>query len=299
MKKRSLLRDIIDLIRVRQWIKNIFVLFPLIFSVSFFSPTLVIQSVLATLAFCFASSAGYVVNDVVDRDLDRLHPKKKTRPIASGAVPVPAAVIISGVLCALAAAAALPVGWPTAVAAGAYFALSLAYTLWLKRLVLVDVMTIALLFSLRVQGGALAIGVSLSSWFILATLFLSIFMGFGKRRHDLLHVPEKAKTRPVLGQYDVKLLDYAIVVSIACIIITYALYTAEAATVERFHTGALVFTVPIVVYGVFRYLFVVYKKENGGDPSDIVLKDKSLIVAVCLWLIAVIGIITLGHFGIG
>jgi decaprenyl-phosphate phosphoribosyltransferase len=299
MKRRSVFLDLIDLIRVRQWIKNFFVFFPLIFSVSFFSLALVVQSALAMLAFCFASSAGYMVNDVIDRDLDRRHPKKASRPVASGAVSVPAALVMAGVFCGLAAAAALPVGWPTTAAAGAYFLLSLAYSLWLKRVVLVDVMTIALLFALRVWGGALAINVSLSSWFILATLFLSIFMGFGKRRHDLLHVPEKTKTRPVLGQYDVKLLDYAIVVSIACIILTYALYTADADTVERFHTGALVYTVPVVVYGVFRYLFLVYKKENGGDPSDIVLRDKGLIIAVCLWLAAVIGIITLGHFGIG
>jgi 4-hydroxybenzoate polyprenyltransferase len=299
MKKPAALRDIIRLIRVKQWIKNFFVLFPLVFSVGFFNPDLILKSVWAALAFCLASSFGYILNDVIDRERDRRHPLKKLRPVASGAVSVRAAVLTACLLLVLALAGALAAGWVAAVAVAAYVVLSLAYSLWFKHVVLVDVMAIALGFALRVLAGALAIGVVLSNWFILATLFLSIFMGLGKRRHDLMYVPGRAKTRPVLNQYDVKLLDYCIVVAVTCIVITYALYTADPETVERFHTGALVYTVPVVVYGVFRYLFLVFKKENGGDPSEIVLRDKSLVIAVCLWFAAVVVIISLGYWGIG
>jgi 4-hydroxybenzoate polyprenyltransferase len=298
MKKRAGLGDIIRLLRIRQWIKNFFVLFPLVFSVGFFNPELILKSVLAMAAFCFVSSFAYIVNDILDRERDRRHPLKKKRPLASGMVSVRTALILAAVALGLGMLVVLPAGWPAVIAVGAYVLLSVSYSLWLKHIVLVDVMAIALGFALRVLAGALAIGVVLSNWFILATLFLSIFMGLGKRRHDFMHVPDRTVSRPVLGEYDVKLLDYCIVVSIACIVITYALYTADAETVRRFHTGALVYTVPVVVYGVFRYLFLVFKKENGGDPSEIVLRDKSLVIAVALWFVSVIVIISLGYWGI-
>ncbi len=276
-------------LRPLQWTKNAVVLGALVFADRLFDPATLISALLATAAFCGLSSGVYLLNDVRDREQDRLHPDKQRRPIAAGTLPVGVALAASAVLILASLVVAAIVNGAFAGIAVAYVALMIAYTLGLKRLVIVDVLAIAAGFVLRAVGGAVAIGVTFSPWLLACTLLLALFLGFGKRRAELAHLPDAVAHRENLETYTLPLLDQLTAVTAAATVACYTLYTVEA----RAATGeaAMLLTVPLVVYAVFRYLFLMHRRGGGGRPEAALVEDGPLLVAVAVWGVACVVIL--------
>lgn len=277
----------IELLRPRQWLKNLFVLAPLLFALQLTNPSSILQALGAAAAFCLGASAVYTVNDIADRRRDAAHPRKKNRPIARGAVPVGAAAVEAVMLFAAATTLSLVVSVGVAVVLAVYIGLNLAYSFFLKRFALVDILVIAVGFVLRVEAGATAIAVGSSRWIILSTLFLALFLALGKRRGELAALEDADAHRPGSGLYSVRALDALLVATVALTVIAYALYTVDPQTVARLGTTLLVYTVPIVVYGLFRYYLLVVRDGEFADPTDLVAKDRGIVVCVGVWAIAV------------
>ncbi len=271
-------------IRPAEWIKNTFVFAPMFFSGQGWSFSRLSLVAVAFVAFCAMSSAVYLFNDINDRELDRLHPRKAKRPIASGELSVGVAQIV---MMSLVAGALIVVAHIPAVATllFIYALINVAYSLWLKHIVIVDVFCIALGFVLRVFVGGWIINVVPSSWLILATFLLSLFLALLKRRHELLVASAAPHShRPVLEHYSLKLVDELVSVVTPVTLITYILYTMDSVTIARFHTGHLYFTAVFVVFGIFRYLYLVHKMNVGGSPADIVWHDIPLVIALFGWV---------------
>ncbi len=246
----------------------------------------------AFAVFCALSGAVYLLNDIADRERDRLHPTKRLRPIASGQLPAGRAATVAVVLIVLGLAAAWVIGRPFAGTAVAYVLLLAIYSVWLKHLVIADVLTVALGFVLRAVAGALAIGVVFSGWLVICTLLLALFLALGKRRHEYLTLGEDAlRHRPILAEYSAGLLDQMIAVVTASTVTAYALYTMSPETVAKFHTNLLPATLPFVLYGIFRYLYLLYRRQLGGNPSELFLNDRPLLVNTACWMLAVLLII--------
>jgi 4-hydroxybenzoate polyprenyltransferase len=278
-------------LRPRQWVKNLFVFGGLVFGRQLFTPALW-TALAAFVVFCALSGAIYLLNDVADRDKDRLHPDKRRRPIAAGQLPVRTAVVTAVALIVAGLAAADWLSRPFALAAVAYVVLLSAYSAWLKHVVIVDVLVVALGFVLRAAAGALAIGVAISGWLLICTILLALFLALGKRRHEVLTLEANAAGhRPILAEYSAGLLDQMIAVVTASTVTAYALYTMSPETVAKFHTPLLPATLPFVLYGVFRYLYLLYHRQLGGNPSDILLHDRPLLLNTLLWLLMVLLII--------
>lgn len=278
----------VEALRPHQWVKNLLVLFPLFFTNRAFELAGWIAALTAFGSFCFAASSIYLLNDILDRHEDANHPKKKKRPIASGRLPVGAAwtelvvtLGISGTLAAL-----VPVTersfliWPVA-----YLVLNIAYSFYLKRLVIVDCMCIALGFQLRVMAGASAIDVDASKWIQLCTFFFALFLAFCKRYEEVGRQSEASgQTRKTMSDYSTTFLNMLIGPLAALSILSYALYTVSPETIQRHHTDQLTLTVPFVCYGVFRYLFLVYRKSEGGDPAKLLFRDVPLVLSGVLYV---------------
>lgn len=275
-------KGLIKLLRPRQWIKNGFVLAPLIFAGQFTELHAVRQALLATFFFCVASSAVYVVNDIKDRERDRLHPEKsRTRPLASGAVSLHTALMALAVLYA-----GLVVGWfvqPAAVTVIAgYVLLNYAYSIWLKHQPILDIFSIAFGFVLRVYAGAQAIAVPMSTWMFITTLCLALYLAAVKRRQELAKSGDDA--REVLQRYTVALMDRYAEISATGALIFYSLFVMST-------RPELAVTLPFVLFGLFRYWYVVEKLDGGESPTDALLSDKQLLatvacwVGVCLWVL--------------
>ncbi|HEY7039135.1 MAG TPA: decaprenyl-phosphate phosphoribosyltransferase [Methylomirabilota bacterium] len=278
-------------LRPRQWVKNLFVFAGLIFSQSLFT-SLFWPALAAFAIFCGLSGAIYVFNDLADVEKDRRHPTKRRRPIASGALPVPAAAVLGAVtlLGSLAAAYALSV--PFGLVATAYAVLLTAYSVWLKHAVILDVLTVAAGFVLRAVAGAAAIEVEISGWLVICTILVALFLALGKRRHEYLTLHgDAAAHRPILAEYSESFLDQMVAVVTASTVTAYALYTMSPDTVAKFHTRWLPLTLPFVLYGIFRYLYLLYRRELGGNPSDLLLSDRALLVNTVLWMAALLAII--------
>ena len=290
---RALLRTL----RPHQWVKNLFVAAPLVFAKKLTSPSTALAALAAVLAFCALSGAVYAVNDVLDAPKDRLHPSKRNRPVAAGALSARAAVTAAAILAvlALAGAALLQPGF-AAVAAG-YLALNLVYSLWLKRVAFVDVTALAACFLLRVLGGAYAIQVFPSPWLLACTALLAAFLGFGKRAHELAQATAASasgglgSTRAVLSQYRPGHLRVALYVLGAATSIAYALYTRAAHTVAFFGTGRMLWTVPFCVVGIARFLYLAMRKEGADSPTEEMLRDWPFMTNLGLWGLAVLAII--------
>lgn len=266
------------------WVKNVFVAAPLFFSGQATSEPKALMTGLVVLAFCAMSSAVYLFNDIADREHDRLHPRKRHRPIASGVLGTRAAILTTS---ALACVGLLLVSFspPVLLLIAGYGLMNVAYSLWLKHIVIVDVFCIGIGFVLRVFGGGLAIAVPPSSWLVLATFLLSLFLALAKRRHELLTMSEKADGhRPVLEQYSIKLVDELISVVTPVTLLTYILYTLDARTMEQFHSTHLYLSTIFVTFGIFRYLYLVHAKFLGGSPTAIVVKDLPLIASILGWI---------------
>jgi 4-hydroxybenzoate polyprenyltransferase len=277
-----MIRDYVRLIRIKHWVKDVFVFAPLIFSLNFYKPIYIGRTLIMVAAFCLAASSVYVFNDVADRERDRLHPKKKDRPIASGAVPVRSALILAAVLFLASVAVCAILGLPSVLIVLTYIAMNVAYSLLLKKQTFIDVMVIATGFLLRVVAGAIAINVELSSWMLLTTFFLSLFLGFGKRRKEVTE--GSTRHRAVFQDYTVELLNSLIIISASLTIITYSLYVVTSKAMIDLGRDKFIATIPFVVFGVFRYMFLIYRHNNGGDPAEVLLKDKVLLIDIALWV---------------
>jgi 4-hydroxybenzoate polyprenyltransferase len=278
-------------LRPRQWVKNLFVFAGLVFSQHLFSAA-VWPALGAFVIFCGLSGAVYLLNDVADRDKDRRHPDKRRRPVAAGRLAVGHAWAAAAVLVVTGLAAAVWLSRPFALVALAYVVVFLAYSAWLKHVVVVDVLVVALGFVLRAAGGALAIDVAISGWLLICTVLLALFLALGKRRHEVLTLQEDAsRHRPILAEYSAELLDQMIAVVTASTVTAYALYTMSPETVARFHTQRLPATLPFVLYGIFRYLYLLHHRRLGGNPTDLFVRDRPLLVNTLLWLVAVLLII--------
>ncbi len=287
----KLLISLIKLARPTQWIKNGFVVMPLIFSGRLFHFDDVFRTLGMLGAFCLVSSATYIVNDYMDMEQDRIHPLKKKRPLASGEVsPNQAFFLILGLIFAtgaILAAASIPaIGYYTLIF---YFALHIVYSVKLKDIVILDVLSISLGFLLRVIGGALVISVSVSSWLILCTFSIAIFLALGKRRHEVVMLCDDAVChRPVLVNYNVILLDQLLQVVTTATFIFYCLYSVRGTGI---HTEKMMFTIPFVTYGIFRYMYLIYLREDGGSPTNLLLTDPPLLICTIIWLSMCVGII--------
>lgn len=278
--------------RPRQWPKNLVVLAAVIFADRFTQPRDVAVSLAAVVVFSLLASAAYLLNDVHDRERDRAHESKRLRPVASGELTVPAAVVAAILIAVVALVVALSLGLPFAGVAGGFLCLQLAYTVLLKHQVLLDVMAIAAGFVLRAAAGAVAIGVTISPWLLLCAALLAMFLALGKRRHELLLLESGAGAhRASLEHYTPALIDQLLSAVTAATIVSYALYTFSSPA-SRSH-DYLILTLPFVIYGVFRYLYLVYRQDLGGSPEEILLTDVPLMVDVALWLAASLAVLSL------
>jgi 4-hydroxybenzoate polyprenyltransferase len=278
-------------LRPEQWTKNLIVFAALIFGQRLFDPAAVGRSLAAFLIFCALSGVVYLLNDVSDREADRLHPLKRSRPIAAGDVSPTLALVAASVIAVGAIAGAFylrPVfGW----IAVSYLGLFAAYSRVLKHVVIIDVLTIAIGFVLRAAAGAAAISVPMSQWLLVCTILLALFLGLSKRRHELTLLAASATGhRKILEEYNPYLLDQMIGVVTASTLVAYIIYCTSPETIEKFHTTNLVLTTPFPIYGIFRYLYLVHQK-GVGSPSEVLLSDRPLVACIALWGLAVIAII--------
>jgi 4-hydroxybenzoate polyprenyltransferase len=276
-------------LRPRQWTKNLLVFAGLIFSQGLNDPTLVARSVFAFAIFCLLSGSVYLINDVMDAERDRAHPQKRFRPVASGRLPAGVALVGAIVLLVGSSVAALFMSGPFGATAVAYAALQIAYSMGLKHVVILDSLIIAGGFVLRALAGVLVLGIELSHWLLLCTILLALFLTFGKRRHELIALEAGAADhRPILSEYSPQLLDQMIAVVTASTLMAYALYTMAPETQAKLGTTRLPLTIPFVLYGIFRYLYLLYRRDLGGDPSEHLVTDWALLVDVALWGCAVV-----------
>jgi 4-hydroxybenzoate polyprenyltransferase len=289
---RPVLIDLLISLRPGQWTKNLFVFAALVFAQRLNDRDAVINAVLAFVVFCTLSAAVYLINDVFDRKQDQRHPLKAKRPIASGALSPTFAVIAAVVLSFAAMVTAWRLGWQFFEMAAAYVVLLTSYSAFLKNLVIIDALTIAAGFTLRAAAGAAAIAVPISHWLLVCTTLLALFIAFSKRRHELTLLNTTATDhRPILGDYTPYLLDQMISVVTASTLIAYAFYTISPETTEKFGTDLLSLTIPFPLYGIFRYLYLVHRHDQGGSPADLVINDRPLLICVALWALSVIAII--------
>ena len=278
-------------LRPRQWIKNLFVFAGVIFSQQMLTP-LLWTAVAAFAIFCGLSGAMYLFNDVADAARDRLHPTKRLRPIASGRLSRRTASVAGALLLAGSLAAAFRINVPFGLVALAYGVLLTAYSVWFKHLVILDVLTVAAGFVLRAVAGAVAVDVEISGWLLICTILLALFLALGKRRHEYRSLARDASLhRPILAEYSEGFLDQMISVVTPSTVTAYALYTMSPETVAKFHTRLLPLTLPFVLYGIFRYLYLLYRRDLGGSPSDLVVNDRALLLDALLWMLATFAII--------
>ncbi len=296
--RRSTAFLLVRSLRPEQWIKNSFVFAGLIFGLELFNAAAVSRAVAAFVVFCALSGVVYVVNDILDREADRQHPLKARRPIASGALSPVVAGSAAAVLAAGALVAAFWLGVPFGVVAVAYLLLQFAYSALLKHVVILDVLAIAIGFVLRAVAGAVVIGVPISHWLLVDMILLALFLALSKRRHELTLLANGAiEHRKILGEYSAYLLDQMIAVVTASTLVAYIFYCISPETVQKFGTDMLGLTIPFPLYGIFRYLYLVHRREGGGSPSQMLLTDRPLLVCVALWVAAVVVIVYLRPFG--
>jgi len=288
LSRRPLSVSLARSLRPSQWTKNLIIFAALMFGERLLDARSVFLASAAFVIFCALSGVVYLVNDVADRDADRSHPVKRHRPIASGDLPVRAAIGAAIVLVTGALAAAYWLGTLFGVLASSYVALLALYSGPLKHIVIIDVLTIAIGFVLRAAAGAVAINVPISHWLYVLTILLALFLALSKRRHELVLLADRATGhRRILQEYSPYLLDQMISVVTASTIVAYAFYTVSPETIEKFGTDRLGLTLPFPLYGIFRYLYLVHKREGGGSPADMLLTDRPLLLCVGLWTIAV------------
>src|SRR5256885_2680558 len=289
---RPIALHLLTSLRPGQWTKNLLVFAGLLFGRRLSDTGAIVAAIVAFAVFCLLSGVVYILNDISDRESDRRHPLKVRRPIASGALPVTTAAVAAIAIAAAALTGAATLGTPFLAIALTYLVLQSLYSLTLKHIVIIDVLTLALGFVLRAIAGAVAVNVEISHWLLVCTILLALFIALAKRRHEIvLLAGGAADHRPILGEYSAYLLDQMIAVVAASTLIAYVFYTISPETQEKFGTPWLGLTIPFPLYGIFRYLYLVHRREGGGSPSDLLLTDRPLLVCVALWAVAVAVII--------
>lgn len=294
MSAVGLLLNVIRSLRPKQWTKNVIVFAGLFFAEDMFDLNKIIPAGLAFVVFCMASSGGYLINDVMDRKKDALHPVKKFRPIAAGLVQAPVAVVLGICMLLGSSLAGFYLNSAFGLLITFYMIMTLSYSFWLKRIIILDVLVIASGFVLRAIGGTLAINELISSWLIICTIFLSLFLALTKRRSEFMALGDQAASvRKTLSKYNAQFLDQMISTATAACLISYALYTLDNGTVVKFGTRNLAFTLPFVIYGLFRYLFLVHQHNAGESIESALLSDTPILLCVFLYAVTVAAIIYL------
>ena len=291
------------LIRVHQWVKNLFVFVPLLFSMHLFEWDYLSVTLSAFFIFCLASSAIYVINDLVDIEADRSHPVKKNRPLPSGKISRSAAVITASLILVIVFWLMMYFNTKFILLVVAFITLNVLYSFWFKNIVLLDIFSIAAGFSIRVLAGAFVIAVPISSWLILTTMFISLFLGVMKRRSELVLMTESMKlsnesaeqktshSRKVLAQYSLNFADQLATVAATGVIVCYALYSVAPRTVSIFNTERLIYTTPFVVFGIFRFMYLEYISGKGENTTKTLATDLPMILNFILYVAATVVII--------
>lgn len=289
MASRSTPALVLASLRPEQWSKNLFVFAGLLFGKQMMDGHAVMLAALTFVIFCGLSGTVYLVNDVTDRESDRAHPGKRLRPVASRQLSVRTALIAAVVISGGAIWGALAISQALGLVAASYLILLVAYSVALKHVVIVDVLTIAAGFVLRAVAGAVAVRVPISDWLLVCTTLLALFLALSKRRHELTLLAEGAtEHRRILGEYSPYLLDQMISVVTASTLMAYSFYTTSSETAAKFGTDRLTWTIPFVLYGIFRYLYLVHQRKGGGSPAAMLLTDRPLLACVGLWVLSVI-----------
>ena len=286
--RRSGLTLLVVSLRPEQWTKNLLVFAGLLFGGRLLEPDAVLRAIAAFAIFCLLSGAVYLFNDVTDQERDRQHPLKRKRPIAAGDFSTKAALLCATVITLVALQGALLVSTALAMASLAYVLLLLLYSAGLKNIVIIDVLTIAGGFVLRAVAGAVAVDVPIGQWLLVCTTLLALFLVLSKRRHELTLLGEAAtEHRRILQEYSPYLLDQMVAVVTASTLIAYTVYATNPDTAARLGTARLGLTIPFVLYGIFRYLYLVHQKRGGGSPAAMLITDRPLLVCVALWAVCV------------
>jgi len=289
-----MLKALVLSMRPHQWVKNTVLFAGLVFSFNLFQLNLFLQSLIGFFLFCSLTSGVYILNDILDLKSDRTHPLKSKRPIASGKLKTSIALFFSGLFILLALILSFYFELFFGLIGLSYLVLNLAYSKYLKHIVLIDVMAISLGFVLRAVAGAVIINVEISSWLVVCTTLLALFLGFGKRRYEIVLLEGKAEEhRRSLAEYSPYFLDQLISVVTASTVVAYAFYSLSPEVETKLDTPHMALTIPFVLYGVFRYLYLIHQKDKGGSPTKALLTDRPLIFDVLLWLFSIILIVYL------
>lgn len=289
------MKSILKVLRPKQWIKNLLLFAGIIFSENLHNPKMLLNSTLGFIFFCMLSGAVYIINDIRDVESDRQHPRKRQRPIASGELAISTAQIVASILVIIALIGSFAINLTFGLFALGYFVLQNLYSFFLKHVVIVDILVVAIGFVLRALAGIEAIRipgavVPVTPWFIVVTFFLALFIVICKRRHELILLEENASVhRPVLEEYSSAFIDQMISVVTSATVISYALWAAIGYTRKQ----NMIYTLPFVLYGIFRYLYIAYQKEEGGAPEITLLTDKPLLIDVFLWGLTVLALLYL------
>lgn len=268
--------------RPKQWTKNLIVFAGIIFSQKIFADGYLVMTIYAFITFCILSGSGYIINDIIDIEKDRAHPTKKNRPLASGQLSVPLAIAFVTLTIAVSLGAAFWIRINFGFLAAAYLMITLSYSFFLKNIVIIDVLTIAIGFIFRAIAGAVVIAVNISPWLLVCTFLLALFLALTKRRHELVLLDENARShRKILVEYGPEMLDQMISVVTSSTVMAYSLYTFTSG-----HSTYLMGTIPFVIYGIFRYQYLVYRKDIGGSPETALLKDAPMLINIVLWIVS-------------
>jgi len=285
---------IIESMRPKEWIKNLFVVAPIIFSKKLGDLYMVAETFAAFVLFCLIAGCVYLINDIADIEKDRRHPKKKNRPLPSGKVSKTQAIVAATIIFCISITLSFRLHPLFGVVVGTYFVMNLLYSFWLKKVVILDVFIIALGFILRVQAGGVIVEVPSSPWIIMSTLFLALFLGFSKRREEILAKVNSRLSgnfRKNLKYYSPELLDNFLLIATTGAVMSYTIYTASDYAYEKFGTHNLIYTAIFVIYGVFRYYYLIHKKDLGSSPTEVLYSDYPMIINLVLWIVACILII--------
>lgn len=286
------MKDLLTSLRPKQWIKNWFIFLPIIFGDNLFNYSKNFKILIAFILFCMISSVVYLINDLVDLPYDKKHPEKRKRAIASGKISIRAVfitiIIVSAISLPFSFFLDVNFGWITIT----YLILNLLYSTILKKLIIIDVLCLGGFFLLRIIAGTIIAKVEYSHWMIFMTVLLAIFLGFNKRRQEIKHYKESAATyREVLSKYNTYFLDQMISVTTSSIVITYMIYTIDIRTLNLIGNNHLAYSIPFVYYGIFRYLYLVHKENKDGDPTNILISDKTMLVNLFVWIIVCVSVI--------
>jgi len=288
---------LLNLLRYKQWAKNIFLIFPLIFSGHFVEWQLCVECLLGVIAFCFISSGMYIINDIIDLKEDQHHPQKSKRPLAAGQISIPKAIFIATIVLSLGLILSWKLNQDFLIFAVTYILLNILYNLRTKHIVIMDVLMLAFGFQVRILAGASAVHVLPSLWLLMCVFVLALFLGFTKRRYEISTLKTDASAhRGVLEHYTAYLLDQLIIISSTLSIVFYGLYTISAEVVQRIGGYEMFYSVPFVIYGIFRYLYLIHVRKLGGEPEDILITDFPLLIDICLWIGFVVIVIGFSKF---